>query len=69
MTEPVTNKVLVKACLESPQRGVCPGKFDTKMLNFMKRRDVCVGACLVRCSEMSVVVQHKHTHTHTQTPC
>ncbi|KAK3842104.1 MAG: hypothetical protein J3R72DRAFT_443647 [Linnemannia gamsii] len=26
VTEPVTNKVLVKASLESPQRGVCPGE-------------------------------------------
>jgi hypothetical protein len=26
VTEPVTNKVLVKASLESAQRGVCPGK-------------------------------------------
>ncbi|KAG0217053.1 hypothetical protein BGX33_011578 [Mortierella sp. NVP41] len=26
VTEPVSNKVLVKAALESPQRGVCPGE-------------------------------------------
>ncbi|KAF9924680.1 hypothetical protein FBU30_005399 [Linnemannia zychae] len=26
VTEPISNRVLVKACLESPQRGVCPGE-------------------------------------------
>ncbi|KAG0297929.1 hypothetical protein BGZ96_003908 [Linnemannia gamsii] len=59
VTEPVTNKVLVKASLESPQRGVCPGESLPLSLTITNSSDsdlTTIHASLVR------VITYPSTH-------
>ncbi|KAF9150289.1 hypothetical protein BG015_007911 [Linnemannia schmuckeri] len=64
VTEPVSNRVLVKACLESPQRGVCPGESLPLSLTITNSSDTdltTIHISLVR------VITYPSTHCSTLT--
>lgn len=64
VTEPVSNKVLVKASLESPQRGVCPGESLPLSLTITNSSDTdltTIHVSLVR------VITYPSTHCSTPT--